>query len=145
MNLCLKVGDYGDNVSCRGVTKFSHQSPTQIKSILVDIGEKVLVNITIQKLLKQSKSSYFVFDVWKWVRSFLFSIFQDVYQHFKSFLNHKNNLKMVLLFCAQYLHLQMVGVTVASSLLYADIFLHLVSLVAKCVILNLKSINEKYN
>ena len=45
VNLCFKVGDNVCNVSCRGVTLTRVQNPTQIGSILVDIGDKVLATI----------------------------------------------------------------------------------------------------
>jgi hypothetical protein len=78
VKLCFKVGDNGVNVSSSGATWISHGSPTQIKSILVDICETVLVTIIIHKVKKQTKVSNFVRDVRKWVRLFQFSIFIDV-------------------------------------------------------------------
>ena len=49
VSLCFKVGDNVSNVLCSGVTLTWVQNPTQIRSILVEINEKVLATITIKK------------------------------------------------------------------------------------------------
>ena len=47
VNLCLKVGDSVGNASCSSVTLSRVSNLTQIRPILVDIDDKVLVTITL--------------------------------------------------------------------------------------------------
>ena len=117
---CFKVGDNVCDISCNGVTKPEVQNLVQIKSILLNICEKVLATISGREQSSLRVCPISVSKGVKWVRSFQFNIIMCIYLCFLGFKSILVSPKNVLLSLAQCLHLLPFGFIYALSLLLSS-------------------------
>ena len=117
---CLSVGESVCIIPCNGVTKLKAQNLVQIRSILVDIGDKVLATLNVQSQARQKISKFTASKRRKWVRSSQFNITNRIISCLLGFKRLSIISFMVLLFTAQCFHLLPLGHMFALSLLFAS-------------------------